>query len=153
MKLGEALSLRAKKAQQLDELKQRVLANILTQEGEDPAEDPDALISEFERVSDELSELVEKIARTNIERSTSDGENLLTLLHRRETLRRKRNLLSMVANQATPTQNQFRWTRTEIKFVTTIDVQARRQAIDELDQEIRALDSKLQETNWQVDLV
>jgi hypothetical protein len=151
--LGEALSLRAKKAQQLDELKQRVLANILTQEGEDPAEDPDALISEFERVSDELSELVEKIARTNIERSTSDGENLLTLLHRRETLRRKRNLLSMVANQATPTQNQFRWTRTEIKFVTTIDVQARRQAIDELDQEIRALDSKLQETNWQVDLV
>lgn len=153
MKLGEALSLRARQAKQLDDLRSRIKNNLLIQEGESPAEDPEALIEEFEGVSDAHAALVSRITRTNITSTVGTGENLLDLLHEREALRRKRNLHEFAADQSSPDPSAYRYMRTELRFVTVLDVQKHRVTVTELDELIRVLDAKIQEANWQIDLV
>jgi len=47
MKLAEALMLRADIQKRIDQLKQRLLRNVKVQEGDRPAENPEALLSEL----------------------------------------------------------------------------------------------------------
>ena len=51
MKLAEALILRADSNRRVEQLKQRLLRNAKVQEGNQPAEDPQELIVELERVA------------------------------------------------------------------------------------------------------
>jgi hypothetical protein len=150
--LGEALSLRSRQAQQLDDLRGRIKANAIVQEGTEPSEDPGELIDVFEQLSDEHAGLVERIARTNHQGKATNGDNMLHLLHQREALRRKRSLHEMVASVATPDRSNFRFIRTELKYVSEVDVPEHRKLVDELDQAIRALDALIQESNWRIEL-
>jgi hypothetical protein len=43
MKLAEALILRADLQKRIEQLKQRILNNVMVQEGDEPAEDPSQL--------------------------------------------------------------------------------------------------------------
>ncbi len=49
MKIAEALALRADLQRRLEQLKQRLVKNVRVQEGDQPAESPDELQTEFER--------------------------------------------------------------------------------------------------------
>jgi len=80
-------------------------------------------------------------------------ETLLALLHRRETLRRRRNIHETVANSATPSRGDYRFMRTEIKFVPQVDVRQHRATAEVTDTEIRALEARIQATNWETDLL
>lgn len=153
MKLGEALSLRARKAQQLDDLRRRLKALALVQEGQEPAEDPAELVEEFETVSDEHAGLVERIARTNAAAEATNGDNMLTLLQEREKITRKRNLHHMLAEAASPGRDAFRFMRSEITFLPAVDVREHRKTVEEMDAALRTLDTVLQESNWKIDLV
>lgn len=154
MKLGEALSLRARQAQQLDDLRGRILSNVLVQEGEVAAENAEQLIIAFEVLSDEHQLLVQQIIRTNIEASDEEGYHPIEHLHRRESLRRKRAIHHQAATGATPGRTErFRYTRSELKSVSQINVSAHRASVATLDEEIRVLDAKIQEGNWKIDLL
>lgn len=152
LKLGEALSLRARQAQLLEDLRERIKVNALAQEDTPPAEDPEKLIEEFERVSDEHAVLVQRIARTNAAGVASNGDNMLSLLHQREALRRKRNIHDAAARAATVNSNAYRFGRSEIKFVAHVEVTKHRGIADELDEAIRRIDAIIQESNWQLEL-
>src|SRR5207248_744461 len=65
MKLAEALILRADCQKRIAQLKSRLLVNAKVQEGDAPAETPQQLIAELERVSTELLDLIKCINRTN----------------------------------------------------------------------------------------
>jgi len=65
MKLAEALMLRADIQKRIDQLKQRLLRNVKVQEGDRPAENPEALLSELERLLSELRQLIQRINKTN----------------------------------------------------------------------------------------
>ena len=65
MKLAEALILRADCQKRIAQLKSRLLTNAKVQEGDAPAETPQELIAELERVSAELLDLIKRINRTN----------------------------------------------------------------------------------------
>ena len=54
MKLAEALILRADCQKRFEQLKSRLLTNARIQEGDQPAEKPQDLLAEIERVADEL---------------------------------------------------------------------------------------------------
>jgi hypothetical protein len=58
----------------------------------------------------------------------------------------------MVASVATPDRSNFRFIRTELKYVSEVDVPEHRKLVDELDQAIRALDALIQESNWRIEL-
>lgn len=152
MKMGEALSLRARQAQQLDDLRGRIRANALVQEGEEPSENPDQLLQEFADLSREHSALLERIAQTNAN-SDVGGRTLLSLLHERESLRRERNITEAAAVSGTPNaRDSYRYMRSEIRTVSKVNVAALRRRAQEIDEVIRKIDVIIQDANWKIDL-
>ena len=46
-----------------------------------------------------------------------------------------------------------RYSRNEIKFVRTVDVNELQKKVDDLSRDLRVLDSQLQQANWSTDLL
>ena len=65
MKIAEALILRADIQKRIAQLKVRLNNNAKVQENEEPAEDPEFLLTELTALISQLTELVIKINRTN----------------------------------------------------------------------------------------
>lgn len=150
MKLAEALILRADCQKRFEQLKARLQRNAKVQEGDQPAEDPHALLAETERVSRELAGLVKRINLTNVWTAFGDGVTLTDALAEREELGRRQRLYADLAQAASITQD--RYTRTEVKYITTVEVGEVQRRADELAREYRALDARLQELNWLTEL-
>lgn len=150
MKLAEALILRADLQKRLEQLRERLGLAVLVQEGETPAEDPEALIAEAERIAGDLEVLIPRINRTNL--AVRSGEATLTeALARRDMLALRHDLLNGAARQASGRTR--RYGLSEIREVATIDVGKVRREIDRLAVERRELDTQVQATNWAADLV
>ena len=65
MKLAEALKERADLNIKIEQLRSRLTANALVQEGEKPAEDPGELLAELDGAIARLEELMARINLTN----------------------------------------------------------------------------------------
>ena len=65
MKLAEALIERAELQRKNAELLKRINDNVLVQEGDDPAEQPEELMAEYEKNRERLLFLVRRINATN----------------------------------------------------------------------------------------
>lgn len=152
MVLGEALSLRARQAMKLNDLKGRIKNCATSQEGTTPPEDVNELIGEYLEVSGEHQALLVKIARTNTT-TVVGGVTLLELMQHREALIRSRNLYSMAADAGSQGESGYRFTRTELKYVANVDVPALRKSEDEGNEAIRVLDAQIQATNWSTELL
>lgn len=151
MKLAEALGQRADLQKRLAHVKQRALGNVLRQEGDAPAEDPNELIAEFEREASALESLIRRINLTNLQTRMPDGRSLTAALAERDVLRHRYAIYNEVAQQGS--QMQTRQTRSEIRMVAQVDVAALRRRADELARDYRTLDSTIQALNWATDLV
>lgn len=154
MKLGEALTLRARQAQRLNELQDRIKMAVLVQEGDTPQENANELIAAYLEESSKHEELVSAIARTNATTTLDDGTTLLVALQRRETLIRERNIYRLAATAANPAKNNmmYRYSRSEIKFVPTVDVQELRGKEETLEKKISQIDARIQKINWETEL-
>ena len=150
MKLAQALILRADTQKRLEQLKSRLLDNAKMQENERPSEDPKLLLKELDRLSDELFRLVLAINLTNSS-AKFEGASLTEMIAKKDTLSQKASVLREFAKSAS--QKVDLYSNSEIKILSSIDVAMLQKQIDELSKEIRELDMKLQEANWQVDLV
>ena len=80
MKLAEALALRADASRRAEQLRSRIIGSARYQEGEEPAEDAEALLTEAGAVLDELESLIRRINRTNS--ATPVGAGTLTEIGR-----------------------------------------------------------------------
>lgn len=149
MKLAEALALRGDCQRRLEQLKQRLLRNAKVQEGDEPSEDPNALLVELEEVSEQLLTLIQRINRTNAVSSFGDG-TLTDSLARRDALRVSQDVYRELAEAASVSQT--RATRSEVKFRSTVSVTAIQKKADSLAREHRELDARIQEANWRIDL-
>ena len=152
MKLAEALINRADAQKRIQQLQARLARNAIVQEGEQPAEDPLELFAELDRVIAQLTQLVKQINRTNSAIRFDDGRTLTDALADRDALMTERAALNSVLN-ALNSQNQFRYSRSEIKAVATVDVRTIQQRIDNLSRDYRQLDAAIQQINWQADLI
>ncbi len=151
MKLAEALILRADLQKRLEQLKARLRNNVLVQEGDDPSEDPDFLLKELSKMENDLADIIVKINRTNSSTDFSDRMTLAEALVRRDALLQRRTFLSEIAAEASFKQD--RYSRTDIKFVSTIDVNAKQKEVDLLAKEYRLHDTKKQALNWNVYII
>lgn len=151
MRLGAALSQRAKLAQRMNDLKGRIKTNVLVQEGTTPSEDPHALIADYVNTSARFRVLVQRIAEANASTMIA-GRSLLAMLQEREQLIRLRNLYGMAADSATPGIDRYRYMRTELAYTTTVDVAELRRQEDDLNQQVRIIDELIQQTNWETDI-
>jgi hypothetical protein len=151
MKLAEALVLRADAQKRFQQLKERLVQNALVQEGDTPAEDPRSLLEQLERVAADLTALIQRINRTNTSTIIEEGRSMADLLAARDVLGMRQALYRDLAKAAAVRRD--RYGLTEIKFVSTISIAAMQRQADEIAQEYRALDTRIQQFNWQTDLL
>jgi len=151
MKLAEALILRADCQKRIAQLKSRLLVNAKVQEGDAPAETPQELIAELERTSGEFLDLIKRINRTNSATPFAGRGTISDALAERDVLSVQRTAYAELAQMGAITQGRI--TRSEVKYVSTINVAEIRKRADELAKKYRDLDARIQELNWQTELV
>jgi len=150
MKIAEALILRADIQKRIAQLKTRLNNNAKVQENEEPAENPELLLTELENLILQLNDLIVKINRTNT-LSKIDGISLVELIAKKDTLSQKAGILREFIEIASQKVNLY--STTEIKVFSTVNVSELQKKLDKLSKEIRETDTKLQQANWTIDLV
>ncbi|WP_346890050.1 DIP1984 family protein [Clostridium sp. UBA1056] len=151
MKLAEALILRADYQKKIEQLKKRLFNCVKVQEGEEPSEDPQILLEEINAIMNELTRLIQRINKTNCSIQFDETKTLADALAYRDQLLDKRLILSTLADTAAIKHDRF--SRSEVKFLSTINVSDTQKQIDKLSKEFRELDTKIQGMNWTVDII
>jgi hypothetical protein len=151
MKLAEALAERSDCQNRLEDLRKRMVRTARVQEGEQPAEDSTELLKETERLFARLLELISAINRTNAKTAFDKQRSISDAIAKRYVTAKKRDFLTGIADAASTRQD--RYSKSEVKFVATFSVAQIQKQVDQLAKEFRELDTKLQELNWQTELV
>ena len=150
MKLAEALQERADLNRKIAQLRERLENNAIVQEGEKTPEDPAQLLVELDASIRRLEELMARINKTNTQ--TRDGEKSITdLIARKDALRVQVDAYRDIISSAS--QIARRAMRTEIKILSAVDVRALQSRADELSRELREVDNRIQQLNWQTELL
>ena len=150
MKLAEALHLRADLQKRIAQLGDRLNNNAKVQEGDDPAEDPKMLLAELDADTAELARLITAINLTN-SRTVTDGKTLTAMIAEKDALALKISLLRNFLAQASAKVE--RYSNTEIRIQSTVEVREEQKKLDALSKTLRELDVKIQGLNWTVDLI
>ena len=150
MKIAEALILRADIQKRIAQLRTRLNNNAKVQENEEPAENPELLLTVLENLISQLNDLIVKINRTNT-LSKIDGISLVELIAKKDTLSQKAGILREFIEIAS--QKVDLYSTTEIKVFSTVNVSEQQKKLDKLSKEIRETDTKLQQANWTIDLI
>lgn len=150
MKLAEALSVRKDLQKRIAQLQNRITNNVKVQEGDEPLESPDQLMKELESCLTQLEELVWRINATNMHVCNDKGVTLTQLIAQRDVLTMRVNILRNVFNSASEGQN--RYSQSEIKIVTVVDVKKLGKQIDRLSANLRVLDMEIQSLNFASEL-
>ena len=136
MKLAEALSMRSDLQERLYQLETRLENNSKVQEGEEPNEDPAALLAELDTVASQLEDLVGRINLTN-STTVCDGTTLAQLVAHRDVSKRKAQILRSFLDSAS----------------STVNVKEMRKSVDDIAEDVRRTDMRIQELNWTTELV
>ena len=155
MKLAEALALRADATRRVDQLRTRIVANARFQEGEEPAEDAQALLTEAGAVLNELEDLIRRINRTNAATRIGPEGTITDALARRDVLRARHSVVTAAADAAAGKSQSGigRQLRSELKMLAALPVAQLRAQADDLARQIRELDVRIQQSNWEFDLM
>lgn len=151
MKLAEALILRSDLQKKVASLRSRIIRNAKVQEGEKPGESPNELIVELNSTIKELEDLINKINRTN-SRTVVEGSIVISdLISKREFLGKQNQIFRELTDAATIKFD--RYSKSEVKFYSTVNVSEIQKEIDRISKEYRLTDTKLQGLNWTIDLM
>ncbi|PKI82522.1 hypothetical protein MVES1_004015 [Malassezia vespertilionis] len=151
MKLAEALAERAEAQQRYERIRARLNNVAKIQEDDEPAEDSQELLREAEKLLDRMQFLIRRINRTNLASQLSDEETITDAIARRDILHKRRKLYSDLATQAGSSED--RYSRSELRYVATVNVRDLQKKVDLISKEYRQLDTDIQKANWQVDLL
>ncbi len=151
MKLAEALILRADMQKTVEQLKDRLFNNAKVQEGDTPGENPMDLMDELERVTDELVSIVQRINRTNVTTLLNPDMTIADALAVRDMLKSKHSIYRDLAYSATTSQKRL--TRSEIKFISTVNIKEVQDKADTFAKQHRELDASIQGLNWSTELL
>ena len=150
MKLAEALILRKDLQTRVARVRDRLFANVLVQEGDQPSEDPSDLIIRLNETMTELSTLISRINKTN-SLTLLGGTPLADAITDRDLTLRKVAILREALHRAA--DRPKRYSQKEIRLLTTLDVKKEEKIVDRLSYEARVLDAKIQAKNWEVELL
>ena len=165
MKLATALKQRVVLRKELFELEKKIKSSLILQVGMKKINDPDELHLKYIKKSQELAKLIASINYTNnitpieieIENENDstirDYDNIKTIndaLICRDRISKKIELVKFIISAG---KEQPLNSKEEIKFVSFIDINKYDTLVQELNNQFEILNLKLQEINWQVDLV
>ncbi|MBO7472627.1 MAG: DIP1984 family protein [Ruminococcus sp.] len=150
MKLAEALQERADLNISIEQLRSRLLNNVIVQENEKPAENPQVLLKELDSSISRLEELMRRINHTNCV-TISEEKSITELIAARDALKVKIAVYKDIVSNASQTAKRARMT--EIKILSTVDVGKLQKKIDKMAKEFRVTDNKIQALNWLTELI
>ncbi len=150
MKLATALSERADLQRRISELSVRLNNNAKVQEGEKPAEDPKELLKELDECINRLENLIARINKTNNE-TVSEGVTITDLIAHRDCLKERIRIMRDFLNSSS--ERIQRYSKTEIKILSTISVADLRKQVDAYAKELREIDERIQGLNWTTELI
>ena len=151
MKLAEALSIRKDLQRKVSQLQNRIQNNVKVQEGDQPSEQPDELLTELDSCLNQLEDLIFRINQTNMQTTNGEGVTLTQLMAQKDVLTTRIGILRSVFDEASAGAD--RYSRSEIKHVTIVDVKALGKQIDRLSARLRTLDIDIQSLNFATELV
>ncbi len=151
MKLSEALLLRVDLQNKLRQIEIRLIRNAKIQEGEEPSENPLDLLKEYDECNKQWEKLVKDINKTNFVTKVDDDKLLSDLIAEKDALKQKLKVLHKLCESATIYFE--RYSRSEIKQKSTVNVNEIQKDIDKLSKNFRELDNKLQAINWTTELI
>ena len=151
MKLAEALLLRSDQQKKLVSLKQRINANVLIQDGDEPSEDPNELLKQVFALTKESQKLVFAIHQTNALAKLNDGRSLLALLTQRDELVERHKILTSAISNTN--REPDRYSSREIKWRKVIPVSSLQKQADDISAKLRDLNVLIQANNWKIDLI
>ncbi len=151
MKLAEALVERKSLKNEIQDLRRRLRRVAQVQEGDEPVEDPRQLLPAIETKLAELERRITQINRTNMTAKLADGRTLMEAIAERDMLLMRRSVLGDLVEAATPEHD--RYSRTEIRYVPTVDVAEIQKRADQVAQRYRELDAEIQALNWETELI
>lgn len=149
MKLAEALIERANLKNDIESLRQRMIANAKAQEGVEPSEKPSDLLKELETKLERYEYLVVHINKTNSETVFEEG-SIADMIAKRDSLKMKVSVIGNLSESGRALVD--RYSRTEIAIKPTFDTNAIQKQCDKLAKECRELDAKIQGYNWITEL-
>jgi hypothetical protein len=153
MKLAEALALRAEATRRIAQLRGRIVDNARYQEGEEPAEDAASLLAQTGEACAELESLIRRINRTNTAARLGQG-TITDALARRDVLKLRHGVITAAADAAAGRERGWnRHLRSELTFISALPVADLRTQADDVARRIRELDTDIQRTNWEADLL
>lgn len=151
MKLAEALSIRKDLQKRVQQIGKSLEDNVKVQEGEEPAEKPDELLKELDECLKKLEDLILRINLTNVKTINEAGKTLTQLMAEKDILTLRISTLRSTYERASAQRD--RYSRSEIKMLTTINVKQLRKQIDDYSVQLRKLDMEIQSMNFQTELV
>ena len=149
MKLAEALSVRKDLQNKIDQLEDRLKSIVKIQEGDEPDEAAEDLLSELQNAAVQLEDVIYRVNRTNLH-AVMDGVPITKLIARKDVLTKEIGILRNVLKVASAQES--RYSRNEIKYVRTIDTAELRKKVDRLSAELRRVDLRIQKANWMFEL-
>ena len=149
MQLAEALIRRKELQTKISRIRERLLNNALIQEGTTPTEDPVELLKQLDDSCSQLSILIAKINKTNME-TVIDGTPLSELIVKRDMLIKRASIMREFLNRASDKVD--RYSQKEILIKSTVDVVFYQKVVDQISHDARLLDAKIQYTNWNIEI-
>jgi Family of unknown function (DUF6847) len=157
MKLAEALALRADLTKRIASLRERATACARYQEGEEPQENAEELLNLALALTEQQETLITRINRTNGATEMDGGSfTIMDAVARRDRLGAQHKLLTEIADAAAGGKSRayyLRQLRSELKEISNVPVTALRGQADLLAQQRRELDVRIQQANWNTDLL
>ncbi len=151
MKLAEALLTRADMQKKLASLNSRIAENVKVQDGDEPTETPEDLLTQANQLIGELYGLISRIQQTNATAKLPSGKTMLMALVERDELTERHRLLQHAINNAKTEEDRYSYR--EIKWQKTVDIAGLQKQADDISVKIRKLNIEIQAINWQIDLL
>ena len=151
MKLAEALSIRKDLQKRIQQIRRRLGDNVKIQEGDEPAENPVELMKELDECLVNLEDLIWRINQTNLKTMNAAGKTVTQLMAEKDMLTLRLSVLRDTYDTAS--SQRERYSRSEIKMVTVIDVKQLSKQIDDYASKLRRLHVEIQALNFQTDLI
>jgi len=150
MKLAEALKERSDLNKKIEQLSDRINNNALYQEGTTPAEEPIDLLKELDASVARLQALMAAINHTNATTTIEEGQTITQLIAEKDALTMQVRIYRSLVEKAS--QRIDRYSKTEIRILSAVDVKALQKKTDKISKRIRQLDNTLQEFNWRTEV-
>ncbi|MBV5341423.1 MAG: DIP1984 family protein [Deltaproteobacteria bacterium] len=150
MKLAELLIERSETQKRIAIMANRLNAYATIQEGDEPPIKPDKVLKKLDALHVNLEDIIKKINMANMTTEFEPGLTLADAVTRRDVMKSRRNIYNGLVTASMISDS--RYSKKEIKFVTTLDVDNILEVTDDLAKEIRILDSKIQLKNWEVEI-